>query len=315
MNNKSNRILIILDFSYWLYYTLFGATSEFQRKHAAEAKMWIKPPEETDQNNLPNLLMCDTFKKILKRFVMKRLETIDWQTKSNHQNEIDMADGIDIIFAMDDNLTHSFRKDIYPEYKAQRVLAKKSYNIFAIKEYITNVIFKELDVETKYDCHLLKVNGAEGDDVIACICKNLSKDYMLTILYASDHDFIQLEGIHQYNLFGQKVECKVGNNTVTPDEYLKCKILLGDGADNITKVFKGVGPTKALKLVKDENLLKEKLLQDQDAAKQYLLNEQLISFKYIPSELENKIVEEANKILYKDSVLNEDIDLKDFMNL
>ena len=37
---------------------------------------------------------------------------------------------------------------------------------------------------------MISVEGAEGDDVIACICKNLAPDYMLTVLYASDHDFI-----------------------------------------------------------------------------------------------------------------------------
>jgi len=246
---------------------------------------------------------------------MKRLETIDWLTKSNHQAEIDAAKRIDIVFAMDDYLMKNFRKELYPEYKAQRILAPKSYNVFAIKRYITDVIFKELEIEEKYDYHMISVEGAEADDVIACICKNLAKDYMLTILYASDHDFIQLENVKQYNLFGQKIECKVGNEEVTPKEYLLSKILLGDGSDNIGKVFSGVGPKKVLKLIRDKGLLKSKLQESQDSAKQFLLNKKLISFDYIPKDLENHIVEVASKKLYENEVINSNIDLKDFMSL
>ena len=121
---------------------------------------------------------------------MKRLEMIDWLTKSNHQAEVDMASRIDIVFAMDDHLKNNFRKSLYPEYKAQRILQPKSYDVYAIKKYITDVIFKELELEEKHDYHMISVEGAEGDDVIACICKNLAPDYMLTVLYASDHDFI-----------------------------------------------------------------------------------------------------------------------------
>lgn len=313
--DNSNNILIVCDFSYWLYYTIFGAVSNFQKKYPQEANLLIKPAEETDQKNLPNLLVNDNFKKVLKRYVMKRLETIDWLTKSNHQVEIDVAKRIDIVFAMDDWLMKNFRKELYPEYKAQRVLAPKSYNVFAIKQYITDVIFKELEVEEKYDYHMISVEGAEADDVIACICKNLAKDYMLTILYASDHDFIQLENVKQYNLFGQKIECKVGNEEVTPKEYLLSKILLGDGSDNIGKVFSGVGPKKVLKLIRDKELLKNKLQESQDSAKQFLLNKKLISFDYIPKDLEKHIVEVASKKLYENEVINSNIDLKDFMSL
>lgn len=311
----NNNILIVVDASYFLYYTIFGAVAQFQRKYAQEAAIWIKDPSEVDQKNLPNLLNCDTFKKVLKQYVMKRLETIDWLTKTNHQAELDVANRIDIVFAMDDHLTNNFRKNLYTEYKAQRVLAPKSYNIYAIKNYIVDVLFKELEVEEKYDYHMISVEGAEGDDVIACICRNLAKDYMLTILYASDHDFVQLENVKQYNLFGQPVECKIADVEVTPKEYLLGKILLGDGADNITKVFAGVGPKKVLKLIKDKELLKERLKKDQAAAKRYLLNKKLISFDEIPKDLEKHIVEVANQKLYENEVINSGIDFRDFMSL
>ena len=313
--DDNKKLLVCIDGSYWLYFTAFGAVAEFQRSNASLASVWIKPAEECDQSNLPNLVNCEEFKVILKKMAMKRLETIEWIVKSNLQDQVDMASGIDFLFAMDDRVSYSFRKKLYPEYKAQRLLTPKSYNIYAIKKYITDVIFKELEVEKNYDYHMISVEGAEADDVIACICRNIAKDYMLTILYASDHDFIQLEGIKQYNLFGQKVECKVGDVEVTPKEYLLSKILLGDGADNISKVFSGVGPKKVLKLIKDKDLLKKKLSESQSAAKQFLTNKKLISFDFIPKELEQHIVEVASKKLYENEVINSGIGLKDFMSL
>ena len=313
--DNSNNILICVDTSYFLYFVIFGSTSFFQKKYPQEAAYWIKPAEEVDQKNLPNLLNCDNFKKILKRYVMKRLETIDQLTKANYQDEIDSADRIDIVFAVDDHLTKNFRKDLYLEYKATRTVTPKSYNIYAIKKYITDVIFKELELEKNYDYHMLMVEGAEADDVIACVCKNLAKDYKKTILYASDKDFLQLEDVDQYNLFGQKVEPKLCDKIIAPKEYLKCKILLGDGSDNIAKVFSGVGPKKALKLVNDPEALKKKLLEDQNARKQFALNKKLISFDEIPEELEKHIVEKASQLLYENEVINKHVDFKDFMSL
>lgn len=102
---------------------------------------------------------------------------------------------------------------------------------------------------------------------------------------------------------------------MTEDEYLLAKILLGDGADNISKVFAGIGPKKVIKLIRDKELLKKRLVESQDAIKQFMLNKKLISFDNIPKDLEKKIVEEANVKLYENEVVNSGIDLKDFMTL
>ena len=98
----------------------------------------IRSPEETDQNNLPDLLTSDNFRVCLKKTVQKKLEQLDWILKSNFKDEIDYADGVDFVFTTDDKLKTNFRKSLYPEYKAQRKLVKKSYNIFKIHQYIIN---------------------------------------------------------------------------------------------------------------------------------------------------------------------------------
>jgi len=244
---------------------------------------------------------------------MKRCETIDYHLRGGFQDKIDAADGVDIIFAMDDYTKNSFRKDLYPEYKANRKLGKKSFNMFKVQQHITNVIFKELEVEEHYGYHMVRVPGAEGDDVIATVFRTIGKEYMLNVLIASDRDFIQLENVSQMNLFGQKVEAKLADEIVSPKEYLLGKIILGDGSDNIKKVFPGVGDKRALKLIRDKKALKEKLAADNDAASRFLLNKKLISFDNIPAELTKKITEAVNIELYRDAPLNETLSFSDYM--
>lgn len=302
---KKNKMLVCIDASYWMYYTVFGSISEFQKKSPSEAAYWIKPAKEVDQKNLPDLLGCDTYKRILKKFVMKRCETIDWHLRGHFQNEIDTMDKIDIVFVMDDFTCKSFRKELYPQYKAQRKLVPKSYDMYKIRNYVFDVIFKELELEEKYGYKFISVAGAEADDIIAIAMNKCSDDYMIKVLFASDHDFVQLENVKQIDLFGKEVQCKIGNIEVTPQEYLLGKILLGDGADNIGKVFKGVGPKKAINLIRNKDKLKEMLKENAESARQYKLNKQLIAFSEIPEELSNRICEEFSKTVYSDNVLND----------
>lgn len=236
---------------------------------------------------------------------MKRCESLEYYAKACFQDEIDSMDKIDIIFANDRPVSHNFRKQLYPEYKLQRQLAPKSFNIYNIRNYVVNVLFKELELEEKYGYRFIEVDGAEGDDVIATIMNKCSDDYAFKILFASDRDFVQLENVHQINLFGKEVLCEVGNEPVTRQEYLLTKILVGDTSDNIKQVFPRVGPKRALALVRDKEALKKKLNENQDAAKQYQLNKKLISFSEIPDELTQKIIEKFNEVMYTNEVLNE----------
>lgn len=302
---KKNKALVIVDASYFMYYLVFGAVTEFKKKASKEASYWLKPAEETDQKNLPDLLGSDTFKRILKKFVMKRCETIDWHLKGHFQNEIDYIDQIDTVFAMDDFTANSFRKTLYPAYKAHRKFVPKQFDIFKIRSYVFDVIFKELELEEKFGYKFISVPGAEADDIIATIINKCSDDYMLKVLFASDHDFVQLEGVKQLDMFGKEITSKIGKTEVSHSEYLLGKILLGDGSDNIPKVFPKVGEKRVISIIRDRARLKKMLKENQAAAYQYKLNKKLIAFSEIPKELSDKIVEAANVALYNNDVIND----------
>lgn len=294
----------MIDGSYFQYTVLFGSARDFIENYKDESSYWVKPVEECDQNNLPNILNCDTYKKLLKKFVMKRLESVDEIARSNFERELDEADAIDIVFAMDDKLSHSFRKDLYPEYKAHRALVKRQYQIQPIKDYIIDVIFKELDIEKEYGYHLVKVEGAEGDDVIATTLIKLNDNYIGRMLIASDHDFLQIDGLREFDLFGKEAKRDLGGEIVDAHDYLVGKILMGDRSDNIKQVFTRCGPKTALKWTKDKDALRKTLKEDHALASRYLLNKKIISFEDIPDELSNKILQRVNESLYKNTLLN-----------
>lgn len=299
------------------YTCLFGAARDFTENYADEAALWVKPAEETDQDNLPNLLNCDLYKKLLKKFVMRRLESIDNIARENFQNELDEADVIDIVFAMDDKLVHSFRKDMYPEYKAQRALVKRQFQLQPIKDYIVDVIFKELDVQEQYGYKIVKVEGAEGDDVIATTLLKLKDDYIGMMLIASDRDFLQIDGLREFDLFGKEAVRDLGGEIVSARDYLLGKILMGDRSDNIKQVFTRCGPKTALRWTKDRESLKRVLKEDQSLAARYLLNKKMMSFEHIPQDLSDKILKAVNESLHKNPVLNKHKanDWSEFMTL
>ena len=311
------KFLVVIDGSYFEYVNLFASVKTFTEKYPEDASYWIKPVDECDQKNLPNILNCDTYKKCLKQQVMWKLESVEDVVKSNFQSEVDECDEIDIVFAMDDKLSHSFRKTLYPEYKAHRALVKRQFQLQPIKDYIVDVIFKELDVEHEHGYHLVKVEGAEGDDVIATTIMRLRDNYVGMVLIASDHDFLQIDGLREFDLFGKEAKRDLGGEIVSAKDYLVGKILMGDRSDNIQQVFLRCGPKTALKWTKDKDALKKTLKEDHSLAARYLLNKKMIDFNSIPQELSDKILESVNAALYKNTRLNKRStgDWSDFMTL
>jgi len=105
------------------------------------------------------------------------------------------------------------------------------------------------------------VEGAEGDDVIAVIMKYFAEDYIGSILISSDRDFLQLDNVREFDLFGKEAVRKLGKDIVSAEDFLLGKILMGDKSDNIPQVFMRCGPATALSLVKNRDELGRKLAE------------------------------------------------------
>lgn len=320
---NGQKILVVIDGSYFMYYVLFGAVKNFYKNYRLEHNSLVKPPDETDQTSLPSLLVSDHFKKELKAALIKRCEFIDFILQRKFQDQFDLADSCTFIFALDDYVHNSFRKAIYPEYKAQRKMTKRSYAVSDIKHHITNVLFPELDILGRFGYHTLFVDGAEGDDVIATVLKKFDKDFDLKILFASDHDFCQLENVFQIDLRGNDVTptvtIKKEKIQVDPKTALLMKIIMGDGADNIPSIGTKIGPKKAYTYATNKDLLKTFLVENSSAAKRFIQNKEIIDFNKIPESLSEKIVSSASRIFKEDAAIKNnlkiDLSLQNIMEL
>lgn len=291
---SNGKALVVVDLSNWLYYTIMGCVSNWS-KFSVNASN-LKSPDETDQDNLPDLMIYPDFERTLNEYVHKRLDTVNWIVTQNHADEMAYCDSVDVVFTMDDSVSKSFRKARYPGYKSQRKLIRRNYDIAKIRSYILDVIFPSLGLETNFGYKFIKVDGCESDDIIATIMKKFT-DYEIRILISSDHDFLQLKDVYQYDMAGNPVKRVVCGTEVSPEDYLLWKIIRGDSSDNISGVFSGVGEKKSLKLVNDKPTLMKKLSESQDSARQFAMNKVLIDFKCIPKPLEDRICEELGKNL------------------
>ena len=314
---EDSKFLVVIDGSYLIYYSIFSAVNRWVNNENTrfEATTVIKAPEDTDQAHLPNLLVYPTFKEVLRRSVMNRFQTVDQILRSNYNKDLETAGTLNIVLAEDAPLEHSFRKKLYPEYKAQRRAVPRSYDVYRLKAYVYDVMLGELDLEKTMGITRIRIDGAEGDDVIAVTLMNATPErgYSKRVLFASDHDFLQLDNVDQWDLSGTRVvrESLLGkkkmeemlNNgqTIDAKTFLLTKILMGDTSDNIPHVKEKVGVVRSYKYACDKDSLKQMLLEDQDAARRFILNKKLIDFNQMPTELSSMIHERVEKEIEEQS--------------
>lgn len=129
-----------------------------------------------------------------------------------------------------------WRREIFPFYKKNRKQEREAskYNwdeVFSV----LNKIRDEIRINLPY--HVLQVQGAEADDVIASICIHTSKKESpeKTLILSADKDFIQL---HKFDFVNQYDPIR--NRWITNDnpvQYLQEHIIRGDRSDGIPNIL------------------------------------------------------------------------------
>jgi len=127
----------------------------------------------------------------------------------------------------------NFRKDINPEYKANRKDKPKPKHLLACKLFLID----EWNAKVSIDC--------EADDLLGIEQDKVSQEGNYNTCIASiDKDLLQIPGYH-YNFVTGKMQ------QVTELEGIKWfykQMLIGDNADNIKGVSK-IGPVNASKII------------------------------------------------------------------
>ena len=158
---------------------------------------------------------------------------------------------MDYLAVVMDESAPTFRKEMYPEYKANRDKAPEDLHaqVPMIRETLA-----------KMGIGCLSRPGFEADDVIASLAAFASANGIETVMVTGDKDLLQLVGNHvkalrppkkgetQYHFFGRdEVKEEFG---VAPEQIVDYLSIIGDKADNVPGI-KGLGEKGALKLLSE----------------------------------------------------------------
>jgi 5'-3' exonuclease len=143
------------------------------------------------------------------------------------------------------------RKNINPEYKAQRATSRITHwGLYDTKEEETEALIGQLYRTQDYlEClpvHQIVIDKLEADDIIAYLAKTASRgNVKKCTIVSSDKDFLQLidDTVEVYAPVKKKTFTKDNVNEeigVHPSNYNIVKALTGDNSDNLRGI-KGLG--------------------------------------------------------------------------
>lgn len=200
------------------------------------------------------------------------------------------------IIAVFDYSRHSFRNEIYPDYKAHRGETPEDL----IPQF--NPIRQAVKA---FGLPCVEIEGWEADDILATYANDgAKKEDSIVKIISCDKDLMQLvkDGeVFLYDSMKDKIieEKEVKEKfKVLPSQVVDVQAILGDSVDNIPGV-KGVGPVGAGKLINEFGSL-ENLIENLDKVK----NEKLRNL--LSENIDNM------KISYRLAMLKKDIDLKEY---
>jgi len=258
---KEKKKILFFDFHNLVYRTIYICASEYKSKkfeymNGDGAKYTIDDMYHTWKNMILNNILYNIKDKNASRVI------IALENKNN------------------------WRKEIYPEYKANSK-DSRSKSIIDFDEFFPVLAeFTQTLKKLLTNVYFIGVDRCEGDDIIAVIAKKFanSKEYDMELI-STDKDFVQLQ---QYSNFSQWNPIKKEYiKSLNPKKDLEIKILTGDKSDNIKGVKHRCGPKTAEKML-NEGL--NELETDEDIKRNYIVNKKIIDFSQIPIRINDAII-------------------------
>lgn len=192
----------------------------------------------------------------------------------------------DIVLCSD---AHQYwRKDIFPNYKANRKKARETSNID------WNQIHKVLnklkdDIQENLPYKFMVVPHCEADDIIA-VLTSISKEQVLII--SGDKDFLQLQRYKNVTQYSPVQKAFLVEDD--PVSFLEEKIIYGDSGDGIPNIL---SEDDTFVAGRRQNRITAKFLESFNAYKtdvsyyqRYDRNNRLINFDCIPMEIKGQIL-------------------------
>jgi DNA polymerase-1 len=197
--------------------------------------------------------------------------------------ELDKADGPTHLAVVLDKGSHTFRNDMYDQYKANRPPAP---------EDLVPQFPMIRDATRAFSLPCIEEAGFEADDIIATYtCRAVEAGWNVTIV-SSDKDLMQLiqPGVDMYDTMKNErrgADYVVGKFGVPPEKLGDVLALMGDSVDNVPGV-PGIGPKTASKLITEYGDL-ESVLAAAPSMKKSKMQENLIEHSEM-ARLSRKLV-------------------------
>ena len=178
----------------------------------------------------------------------------------------------DLVAVAFDTSRNTFRKKMYPDYKAKRKPTPE--------DLLSQLPLAQKAVEA-LGISVLKNEEYEADDLIGSAAQVLKSDYTVSVV-TGDRDLLQLIDSNVIVELCQKgtSETKAFDNAMFEEEYgfppigiIELKALMGDSSDNIPGV-KGIGEKKGMALIQEYGTI-EKLYSDLESVKNVKMREKL----------------------------------------
>lgn len=220
----------------------------------------------------------------------------------------------DLIVCLDAG-TDTFRKKIYPEYKATRSETPEELReqFPYIKEFMS--LSKIKFIEDK---------NYEADDLIGTLAKNIKKDNK-AIIVSGDGDLFQLvdDNIDMLyvNVKGDEIYTKKDviekYSGLTPSQLIDLKALMGDKGDNIPGVT-GIGEKTGISLISEYGYLDNLYRNIEDIKgkrQENLINEKELAYlSYELGKIKTDIALDLGSLLSPNKVNTESKSVLEFMN-
>ena len=204
----------------------------------------------------------------------------------------------------------SWRKDIFPFYKANRksTRAKDDIDWNGIFEVINSIT---QDLKSKFPYAVISVDQAEADDIIGVLAKNYYRNEKIMIV-SSDKDFLQLQKYYSVEQYSPTQKKLLQSNS--PYQYLKEHIMKGDRGDGIPNFLSDddtyVTDKRSKKILKTK-LEAWKNLDPTEFCNEKMMrgwkrNQQLVDLSHTPQDIKQKIVDQYDTYEYnqRDKLLN-----------
>lgn len=201
-----------------------------------------------------------------------------------------------------------WRKEVFPYYKGDRKKNREASDI-DWKMIFSALDEMRTDLKEVFPYKVMHLNRMEADDVIATLCKwsqnnelnqtGLFEEPQKMMIISSDQDFLQLQKYENVDQFSPRIKKQLTmNKKDLYEKYITHIVKAGDdGIPNILSADDSIVTEGVRQSTVSSKRLAEFMELGKDACRNELerrnwdRNERLISFEFIPSDIEEEIIQ------------------------